>query len=154
MRKSEREVHSFDEIVDIFKRADTLHLGLNDSPYPYVVPMSYGFEAKDGKLVIYIHGAKAGLKHDLIARDNHVCVEVDILHNYAPAGGSLTAVYESAIGYGQAVIVEGDDEIIKALDLLLAHCGSEGLEYDHAVSKAVRVYKIELTSFTGKRRTV
>jgi hypothetical protein len=33
---------------------------------PYVVPLSFGFAEEGGRIKIYFHGAKAGMKHDLI----------------------------------------------------------------------------------------
>lgn len=43
MRRSDREITDFNEIVDVLRRADTIRLGLHDDPYPYVVPLSFGF---------------------------------------------------------------------------------------------------------------
>jgi nitroimidazol reductase NimA-like FMN-containing flavoprotein (pyridoxamine 5'-phosphate oxidase superfamily) len=153
MRKIEREITDFSEIVRILKKADTLRLGINGSPYPYVVPMSFGIEAVDDKITIYIHGARDGFKHELISADNHVCVEADILNGYAEHNGSVTALYESVIGYGRAEIVSGA-EVSKGLDLLLDHCGYAGFSYNTAVLRVVRVYKIVLENLTGKRHTI
>ena len=89
MRRSDREVTSFDEIVDILRQANTMRLGLHDAPCPYVVPLSFGFEAAGGRITLYFHGAMEGLKHELIARDPHVCVEADIFHGYAETPGVL-----------------------------------------------------------------
>jgi nitroimidazol reductase NimA-like FMN-containing flavoprotein (pyridoxamine 5'-phosphate oxidase superfamily) len=151
MRRSDREITDFNEIVGVLRRADTIRLGLRGDPYPYVVPLSYGFEASDGKIAIYFHGAKEGLKHDLIKQNPRVCVEADIFHCYAETGDSVTTEYESFIGFGTAALVTGG-EAVKGLDLLLAHCGYEGFEYDHSVLDITAVYKIELESFTGKGR--
>jgi nitroimidazol reductase NimA-like FMN-containing flavoprotein (pyridoxamine 5'-phosphate oxidase superfamily) len=152
MRRADREVTDFNEIVNILRRADTLRLALNGEPYPYVVPLSYGFEAVDEKITLYVHGAKEGFKHDLIKANPNVCVEADILHRYAMTGGVMvTAEYESFIGFGTAELVTGD-EAAKGLDLLLTHCGYDGLKYDKAVLNVTAVYQIRLESFTGKRR--
>jgi nitroimidazol reductase NimA-like FMN-containing flavoprotein (pyridoxamine 5'-phosphate oxidase superfamily) len=152
MRRSDREITDYNEIIDILRRADTIRLGLHDEPYPYVVPLSFGFEESDGVIKIYFHGAKEGLKHDLIAKNPHVCAETDILHRYAESSpGSITAEYESFIGFGTAELVTGD-EAVKGLDLLLAHCGYAGYEYDRAALNFTAVYRIILDSFTGKRR--
>jgi nitroimidazol reductase NimA-like FMN-containing flavoprotein (pyridoxamine 5'-phosphate oxidase superfamily) len=151
MRRTDREVTSFTELTDILRRADTLRLGIHGDPYPYVVPLSYGYEAAEGKITLYFHGAKEGFKHHLIKLNPNVCVEADILHRYAAIETSVTAEYESFIGFGTAELVEGS-EAVKGLDLLLAHCGYEGFEYDKGVTKVTAVYKIELDSFTGKRR--
>ncbi len=152
MRRSDREVTDFDEIVGILKRADTLRLALNGKPYPYAVPLSYGYEAADGRITLYVHGAREGLKHDLIKADPHVCAEVDILHRYATVGERMvTAEYESVIGFGTAELVTGA-EAAKGLDLLLTHCGYDGFEYGKEALEVTAVYRIRLESFTGKRR--
>jgi len=151
MRRKDRQVTDFTQITDILQRADTIRLGLHNEPYPYVVPLSFGFEAKDGKIILYFHGATEGLKHDLIQNNPLVCVEADILHRYAAIGNNVTAEYESFIGFGKAERVIGD-EAAKGLDLLLVHCGYGGFVYDSAVFDITWIYKIELDSFTGKRR--
>ena len=153
MRRADREVTSFNEIIDILRRADTIRLGLHDTPYPYVVPLSFGFEAADGQITLYFHGAAEGLKRELIRRDPHVCVEADIFRRYAEVSSGITTEYESFIGFGKAERVTGE-EAIKGLNLLLEHCGFGGYAYDRAVLDATWVCKITLDSFTGKRRLV
>lgn len=153
MRKAEREIKDFNEIIDVLNRADTIRLGINGNPYPYVVPLSFGYEVNDGKITIYIHGAAEGFKHELLANDNHVCVEADIFHRYVKTEYSVTTEYESIIGFGTAEIVV-DDEAAKGMDLLLAHCGFTGYEYDKSVLSVVRIIRIELSDITGKRRFV
>jgi len=153
MRRSDREITGFAEITDILRRADTLRLGLHADPYPYVVPLSYGYEAADGKIVLYFHGATEGFKHGLIRENPHACVETDILHRYAAISSDVTAEYESFIGFGKVSRVTSD-EAVKGLDLLLAHCGYAGFAYDRAALERTWVYKIELDAFTAKRRTV
>ena len=153
MRRNDREVTDFMEITDILGRSDTMRLGLHCEPYPYIVPLSFGFEARDGKITLYFHGAAEGLKHDLIQKKPRVCVESDILHRYMAVGNNITAEYESFIGFGKAERVTGD-EAVKGLGLLLSHCGYDGFECDRAVLDVTRVYKIELDYFTGKRRNL
>lgn len=153
MRRNDREVTDFAEITDILRRSDTMRLGLHSDSYPYVVPLSFGFEASGGKITLYFHGAKEGLKHDLIQKNPLICVETDILRRYASTERSVTAEYESFIGFGKAERVTGDDAA-KGLDLMLSHCGYDGYEYDRSVLEVLWVYKIELDSFTGKKRSI
>jgi len=153
MRRADREVTDFEEIVDILRRADTLRLGLHGAPYPYVVPLSFGYEAAGGGIALFFHGAAQGLKHELLRRDPHVCVEADVFHRYAEVPGGVTTVYESFIGFGVARRVTGA-RAAKGLDLLLAHCGFAGYAYDSAALESTWVYEIALDTFTGKRRTV
>ena len=153
MRRSDREVTGFHEIVDILRRADTIRLALHDEPYPYVVPLSFGLEVVGGKIVLYFHGAQEGIKHELIAKNRHVCVEADIFHRYTEVPGSVTTEYESVIGFGKVVPVTGE-EATRGMDLLLTHCGYDGFLYDHEALNTMAIYRIELDKVTGKRRFV
>lgn len=153
MKNTNREVSDLESMVDIILRCDTVRLGIHGEEYPYVVPVSFGFETWDGKLIIYFHGAREGFKHELLEGDNRVCVEADICHGFAEYKSSVTAEYESVIGFGRAVLVR-DDEAAHGLDLLLDHCGFGGFAYDRAVLGITKVYKIVLDSITGKRMTI
>lgn len=134
-------------------RADSIRLGINGNPYPYVVPLSFGFDVKDGNIIIYVHGAMEGFKHALLAKDNHVCVEADIFHRYAKTEYGVTTEYESVIGFGTAETAVGD-EAVRGMELLPAHCGFAGYEYDKRTLSVVRVIKIELSAITGKHRFI
>ena len=153
MRRLDREIKNWDEIVDVLNRAETVRLGINGDPYPYVVPLSFGFEEIDGKIMLYIHGAKEGFKHDLLDKNTHVCVEADIFHRYAEVADSLTTEYESVIGFGAAEVICGEDAI-KGIDLICSHCGYHGFAYDTSALAHMRVYRITLDSIAGKRRFV
>ena len=157
MRRFDREITEFSEILDILRRTQTIRLGLNGDPYPYVVPLSFGYEAigKDARgIAIYVHGAGEGLKHDLIAGDNRVSVEADIFHCFTLHGEgadkSITTEYESVVGFGTAEAVTGA-EAERGVTLLLEHCGYPDFTYDKTALDKLRVYKISLTNIKGKR---
>ncbi len=151
MRRKEREIQDFDEIVEALRRADTIRLGLNGPEYPYVVPLSFGFEVADGKIAVYIHGAKEGLKHDLMARDNRVCVEADTCERFVDLGNDVTTAYESVIGFGEIEKLTSEADMRKGLDLILEHCGFPGYPYEAGVLKVLTVHRIVLSRVTGKR---
>lgn len=150
MRKEKREIKDFDEIVDVIRNCDTLRIGIHDDPYPYVVPVSFGFEVKNQQVIFYFHGAKEGYKHDLLKQDHHVCVEGDICYRFKDTITSVTCLFESFIGFGTATLVEGK-EAKKGLELLMEHCGYQ----DHVINdKAIAytgIYKIVINDITGKR---
>ena len=100
MRRSDREITNRNDIIEILHKTETIRLGINGDPYPYVVPLSFGFEDADGVLTLYIHGAKEGHKHRLLEINNHVCVEADIFYRYAETTTGLTCEYDSFIWYG------------------------------------------------------
>mgnify|MGYP003618937671 CR=1 FL=1 len=153
MRRAENEMSSLADIVDVLDRCDTIRLGLHGSEYPYVVPLSFGYEVANGKVVLYAHGAKEGLKHDLISRSNKVCVEADIFYRYTKKGPGTTTEYESVIGFGIAEIA-GRDDSVKGLDLLMKHCKTDGNAAQCVALGITTVYKITLSSITGKKNTV
>lgn len=51
MRRKNREVKDLKTIIEIIDRATTVRLGINDKEYPYIVPLSFGYEL-DGEDII------------------------------------------------------------------------------------------------------
>lgn len=152
MRKSNREIHDFDKIVDIIKNTSTIRLGINDYPYPYVVPVSFGFDVQDDKLCFYFHGATIGKKVQLLDKNPLVCVEGDIFHRYMDTIKSVTCLYESFIAYGKCSLLDGNDAI-HGLKQILKHCNYFDHSFNTDVLPIVNVYKIEVESVTAKHRT-
>lgn len=150
MRRSDRQITELNDILDVLNRCDTLRLGINGEGYPYVVPVSFGYEALDGRVTLYFHGAGEGLKHELLARDPRVCAEADIMLGFRNTGHSLTCEYESVIGFGRARRLEGA-EALHGLELLNAHCGYADFDMGDCVPMTT-VYAVELEAITGKRR--
>ena len=150
MRRSEREIVGINNIADVLRRADTIRLALHDEPYPYVVPLSFGLEVVNEKIALYFHGARDGLKHELIAKNPHVCVESDIFYAYMESINGLTTEYESVVGFGSCEVIAGA-QAAYAMEQILAHCGYEGYIYDPSALDTAAVYKITLDSVRGKR---
>ena len=151
MRRTDRQVTDLTEIAAILNRCDTIRLGLQGEEYPYVVPLSFGWELVDGTIYIYFHGAKEGWKHDLIAKNNRVCVEADRFICYAGDENSATTRYESIIGFGTVAVCDYETSI-RGIELLMAHCGFPGYRGDQCIRKGhTKVYRITLNTVTGKR---
>ena len=69
MRRSDRELKDMADIVAIAKRETVCTVAFHDESCPYLIPLNYGAEVEEGKLVLYFHGAKEGTKIDKI-REN------------------------------------------------------------------------------------
>ena len=67
MRRKDREVTELEAVKEIIRQCDVLRLGLADGDYPYIVPMNFGWEEKEGRLYFYLHGAAEGRKAELQA---------------------------------------------------------------------------------------
>ena len=66
MRRSDREVKKFEDIVAIMEKCDVCRVCLHDDEYPYILPLNFGMTVQDGKIELYFHGAMKGTKYDLI----------------------------------------------------------------------------------------
>lgn len=151
MRRAEREITSFSEIAELVGRCDTVRLGIAAEGAPYIVPVSFGWEICDGRIVIYFHGSREGRKQELIGENAMVCVEGDISHGFAEWGHGITCLYESFIGYGTVEKLSGE-EAVRGLELLLVHCGYPGYPFTEEAVNATAVNRIVLETVTGKRQ--
>lgn len=152
MRKAQREITDINAVLNVLDKCQTIRLGLADEEYPYIVPLSFGWEQADGKINVYFHCAKEGKKISLLSKNNKVCVEADILNGYKKTEHGVTADYESVIAFGRVREVF-EDEAVRGIKLLLEHCGIEGYSPEQCVKmKLVAVYKITIEKITGKKR--
>ena len=156
MRRKDREITDPNKIREILDTAKILHLGLYDDPYPYVVPLHYGYEFSDGQLVLYMHGAKEGHKLDLIRKNPHVCVQIDCGMELIPAGDVACrygASYASGIGRGSAEILEDPESKAAALAVLMRHQTGRDFDIQEKVTAAVTVIRITLSEYSAKAKT-
>lgn len=153
MKLNDRLITDIEEIHAMLERCTTINLGLNDGPYPYVVPMTFGCAVENGKLAVYFHCAGEGHKWDLLHKDARVCVEGHVYERVVQDGkGGITASYDSVIGFGTAQPVGGRDAKVNAIKLMLAHYNSSGFPATSCKGLLrVEVYRVELDSVTGKR---
>ncbi len=155
MRRKDREITDINEILEIIQNADILHLGLFDGDYPYIVPLHYGYEYQDGRLVFYMHGAREGHKLDLIKNDPNVCIELEN-DTELISGGDVACAYgatfASVIARGQAEIVSDAQEKIKGLKLLMEKQTGREFEINEKMAASVAVIKVAVNDFTAKAR--
>ena len=128
MRRKDRQVSDAAAIFDMVYRCQVLRLALPDKDAPYVVPLSFGVEQIDDRLVFYAHSAKIGRKIDLIGAGASVGVELDRFLGYGGEGRNSTAYYESVVGRGRAELIEGE-QALHGLELLMEHCGREKQDF-------------------------
>ena len=149
MRRKDREITDLSEIFGILNRCDTVRIAMQG---PYVVPVSFGAELVDGKVAVYFHCAREGLKIDLLKANPKVCVEGDIFIRTEPTDHGITTRYESVIGFGTCRFLEEKAEIIHALKVLTEHYGYDDYDLAHCRAlKYIHVGMIVLDEISGKR---
>ena len=80
MRRSDREITDFQELITVMRGCDVCRLALHDEPYPYILPLNFGLEVDGETVRLYFHGANTGTKYDLIAKNPNVSFEMDRGH--------------------------------------------------------------------------
>lgn len=139
-----------EEIEDIIGRAAVGRLGLVADGEPYVVPLNFAYQG--GR--IYFHTGLEGRKLEMIQKNPRVCFEVDeqIEVVISEQACLSTAHYCSVIAWGTARLLDGTEDKMKALELLVAkYAGDTECEPlpEHALS-IVNVCEIEIDTMTAK----
>ncbi len=154
MRRSDREVKEFKDIVAIIEKCDVCRLALNNNGYPYILPLNFGMTVRGDKIELYFHGAMEGTKYDLIEKDNRVSFEMDCGHKLVADSeqGNCTMEYESVIGQGYIEMLT-DGEKYDALCILMKHYHQEEFSFNKALIPCTKVFKLVVEKVTGKIRT-
>ena len=151
MKSRKRVIENYDEALDVLARCTTVRIGMFDGTRPYVVPVSFGMEVKEGLPVVYFHCGKRGMKVSVLAGHPEVYVEADLFYSYELLEQGIDTRYESVVGFGRCSLAEGEERI-RGLEFLCEHCGYAGHPVDVCLGLPItNVCKVALESITGKR---
>lgn len=153
MRRSDREVTDFQEMIRIMEKCDVCRLALHQEDYPYILPLNFGLQVDGGRVELFFHGADEGTKYELIRRDNRAGFEMDCEHRLIAdeEQGTCTMEYESVVGRGRIEILP-EEEKQEALEILMRHYHPEPIPLNRAVMPQTAVFKLVVEEMTGKRR--
>lgn len=154
--RREREITDPVQILDILNKAKIVHLGLVDGDEPYVVPMNYGFTMEDGKLILYLHGAKWGRKLDVMRANPKVffSIECDVQAFDGTIACHYGTSYSSIMGRGTAEILEDVDAKKEGLSIFMKSQTGQDFTFDDKMVSIVSVIKIDVAEYTAKHRPV
>ena len=156
MRRKDREITERQAIIDIIENCQCCRIGFQDDGEVYIVPLNFGFEYSEQRIVFYFHGAKEGRKIDLIAKSPHVGFEMDTNHEvYAKSNNgaacAYTARFQSVIGTGKVSMVCNVEEKKHGLLLLMKHTTQKcEWSFDEKMLNAVAVFKLEVEKLSCK----
>lgn len=152
--RRELEIIEQSQIMDILDQCKVLHLAMVDGDEPYVIAMNYGYTMKDGKLTIYMHGATAGRKLDILRVNPKVCFEMDC--DIVPFEGKVACqygvAYSSLVGTGKAELIEDVEGKKEALSILMKTQTGQDFEFTDRLVSIVSVIKVEVAEYTAKCR--
>lgn len=154
MRRQERQVSDADELRTILEECHVLRIATMDQEGLYIVPMNFGFEYGNGQLTLYVHSARVGRKVSAFRARPEIAFEMDIGHELVE--GTLACQYsyryKSIIGNGTIHELDDHTEKAKALNAMMGHLTGKAFEFNDRMLNAVAVFRIDVTSFSGKRR--
>ena len=153
MRRKDREVTGFSEIVKIVEQCEIVRLGLSDGDYPYIVPMNFAYEVKGEQLYLYVHGAMAGRRYELL-RQNPVCsFEMDkpLYMDCITEMKDVTMRYLSVMGKATVTFLEGEDRKRAVDDVIMArHEETKNFVYNESALPRTAVLKLTVTEISAK----
>lgn len=148
MRRFKQELSTIDTVKIFESGSHGVLAVLSDGGYPYAVPLSYVYS--DGKL--YFHCAVQGYKLDALNRDSRASFCVVRRDTVVPE--KITSIYESAIAFGHAKVVENAAEKRGALrHLAQKYSAFNGEKVEAEINSGwdrVCVIALEIEHMTGK----
>lgn len=152
--RREREVTDMNAILEILDQSKIVHIAMIDGDEPYMVTMNYGYTMDEGKLTLYVHGAMAGRKMDVMKANPKVFIEMEC--NMIPLEGNVACqygmAYSSIMGTGTAVILEKPEEKMAALTNLMKVQTGKDFEFNEKLVSIVSVIRIDIEEYTAKAR--
>jgi nitroimidazol reductase NimA-like FMN-containing flavoprotein (pyridoxamine 5'-phosphate oxidase superfamily) len=117
IRRTDREITDQNRIEELLLEGRFCSIALFDADGPYVVTMSYGYDAPNSRL--YFHCAHKGRKLDAIAADPRACATVVLDRGYNI--GACEHPFESVVLTGRMRIVDDPAEKLHGLRVLIEH---------------------------------
>ena len=156
LTRRELEITDIEKIRYILDKSLVAHVGMVDGDEPYVVPMNFGYIMDNGKLTIYLHGARKGRKIDVLRANPKVFFETEC--DLEPFEGDVACrygmAYSSLMGKGNAVIVEDVEEKKLALSTVMKTQTGKDFTFEDKMVSFVNIIRIDVDSYTAKRRPI
>lgn len=153
MRRGDRQITDFRAMLAVTDACDCCRLGLTDGDTAYIVPMNFGWEARDGALTLYFHCAREGKKLRLLQARARASFEMDTGHEFVrrDAACRCTMHYQCVMGQGSVRIVERPDEKMHALERIMAHYAPQrAWTFPEEAVRAVTVLRLDVAEWSCK----
>ena len=153
MRRKDREISDYSEIIRIIESCSVCRLGLMDEDEAYIVPMNFGYIVENKDLTLYFHSAKEGRKIDLMKNGKRVSFEMDTSHSLVKGkeACSFTFLYECVMGTGTIEILQGRQEKSLGLGVIMEHYEKgKTWDYDPKLLESVSVLKLKVEKLSAK----
>ena len=149
MRRNDKEITEQKALDEIMKKAQVCRLGVSHENMAYIIPISFGYEAR----VLYFHSGPEGLKLMILRENPKACFEVEIDTQVIPSeqGCNWSMRYQSIIGFGEVEFIEDLDGKRKALQIIMQQYGDDLKMAEDAKLSGVTIFKLVVNTMTGKK---
>ncbi|MBM3888153.1 MAG: pyridoxamine 5'-phosphate oxidase family protein [Verrucomicrobia bacterium] len=150
MRRTDKEIADRRQMDEIICGSLVCRVAMAKDNAPYVVPMSFGYDGS----AIYLHTATEGKKIEHFTANPQVCFEFERnveLRRDPQSACKWTFSFESVIGYGTISELVEPAQKEHALNEIMRQYSGKTWPFESASVAKVRVWKIAITSMTGKQ---
>lgn len=157
MRRKDREITNFQEIIKIIDECEIIRLGLSNGNYPYIVPVNFAYQVVNNQIYIYIHGAMAGKKYEMLCNNPFCSFEMDIPLQIKCIVDkkNVTMKYKSIMGKAETSFLNGQEKQNAIDNIIMArHKETKNFKYDHNAIAHTAVVKLTVTEITAKANPI
>lgn len=149
MRRLDKEITDPLILNEILTKSRVCRIAFAIDGTPHIFPVNFGY--KNNR--IYIHSSTEGSKIDMVAKNNHICFEMELHDEIVRAKKACgwTTKYRSVIGWGTISMVKTRDEKIHGLNIIMEKYEGPTDDYPDAMLDKTNVLVIEIEKFTGKQ---
>ena len=152
MNLPEREIHEEKDLQAILKEGKYAMVAMCRNNEPYVVTLSYGYDAESD--VLYLHSPISGLKLDILKDNPKVCATV--IQDKGYQAGKCTHSYRSVVLFGTMAVIADPAEKVEGMKVLLKQLEEKPQEMEEKLLRTTKfledavVIKCNVTAKTGK----
>lgn len=153
MRRKDREVTNMLEIIKIMEECQIVRLGLSDGHFPYIVPLNFAYMVDDNQINLYVHGAMAGRKYELLSKNPYCSFEMDvpIKIDCIYEKKDVTMRYKSIMGTARADFLSGQEKQNAIDDILMKrYKETRTFDYNKGIVERTAVIRLKVLEITAK----
>lgn len=152
MRRREKQITDQGALEQILWQGRICQLAIPDEPYPYLVPINYGY----AKGILYFHSAGQGRKVELLRRQQRAAFSIIVDHGVVKAEEACHwgSRFRSVAGHGRIEFVEEPSAKVSALKLLMAQYADGEFTFPADAVAATTIFRLIIDEMTGKQSRI
>ncbi len=143
-------IENREEIDQVINACKTCFLAMADGNKPYVLPMNFGLDED----TVILHSAQTGRMWETLKNNPNVCINWTLGEELAwqdvQVGCSYRVKSKSVLVEGKVEFVEGYDEKVRCLEILMAQYSEREFKFNAPAVKNVGILKVNIEKISAK----